>query len=180
MKILFISDIHGIKTNLEYIKELDKYEKFDKIVILGDLYYNYRIIYDGLEIDHVYVKKFLMSYKDKIICLRGNCDFDSDIEGLDFPVCDKLALIHIDGLDIYCTHGNEYNIDNSRKFNRSGILIYGHEHYPYIIKKDDMVFINTGSISLPKNNSKPSYVIYENRKFTIYDVEGNIVDEIII
>ena len=45
MKIMFISDIHGIKTNLKLIKK--KYDKFEceKLVVLGDLYYhdyNYR------------------------------------------------------------------------------------------------------------------------------------------
>lgn len=179
MKILFISDIHGVKTNLGHIKELDKQENFDKIVVLGDLYYNYRRVDEWLEIDDLYVKNFLMSYKDKIICLRGNCDFDSDIFGLDFPVCDNLALIHNDSIDIYCTHGNEYNYGQSEMFNR-GVLVYGHEHCPYIKKKDEMIFINTGSISIPRNNSKPSYLMYENRKFTIYDVEENIVDEITV
>ena len=39
IKILFFSDIHGIDENLELIKKLDEQEKFDKIVVLGDLYY---------------------------------------------------------------------------------------------------------------------------------------------
>lgn len=36
MKIMFISDIHGIKTNLKLIKK--KYDKFEceKLVVLGD------------------------------------------------------------------------------------------------------------------------------------------------
>lgn len=181
MKILFISDIHGIKTNLGYIRGLDEKEKFDKIVVLGDLYYyprldnNSKNKYDGL-----YVKDFLTSYQDRLICLRGNCDSDVDVKSSDFPICDDLVLIRTDEIDIYCTHGNEYSYDKSNKFNYSGVLVYGHEHYPYIRKKDNIVFINTGSISLPKNNSKPSYLIYENRKFRLCDIEENIIDEIIV
>lgn len=179
MKILFISDIHGIKKNLEHIRKVDKKENFDKIIFLGDFYYNYSVVYNDVEISNQFVKDFLTSYQNRLICLRGNCDLDTDIEGLDFPVCDNLLLIHTNELDIYCTHGNEYNFDNDEKFaDRNGVLVYGHAHYPFIKKKEKMVFINTGSISLPKNDSKPSYLVYENRKFTIYDVEENIVDEI--
>ena len=39
MKILFISDIHGIATNLNVIENKIKNEKIDKLVCLGDLYY---------------------------------------------------------------------------------------------------------------------------------------------
>ena len=39
MRIMFISDIHGIKTNLDLIKR--RYEELSctKLVVLGDLYY---------------------------------------------------------------------------------------------------------------------------------------------
>jgi uncharacterized protein len=178
MKILFFSDIHGIHDNLEYIRLLEEKEKFDKIVVLGDLYYG-GPNYDGDKlIKSNMVKNFLTNYQDKLICLKGNCDSDVDIKASDFPICNNLALIHVDGIDIYCTHGNEYNIENDRKFKRKGVLIYGHEHYPYIEKKDDMIFINVGSISLPRNNSTPSYCIYSNKEFIIYDINGIIQLEV--
>lgn len=40
MKMLFISDIHGIPDNLEYIERIIIDKKIDKLVVLGDLYYN--------------------------------------------------------------------------------------------------------------------------------------------
>ena len=48
----------------------------------------------------------------------------------------------------------------------------------YIKKEKDMVYINVGSISIPKENNNPTYMMYENRKFTIYDIEENIFDSI--
>ena len=39
MKLLFISDIHGIPDNLEYIERIVIDKKIDKLVVLGDLYY---------------------------------------------------------------------------------------------------------------------------------------------
>lgn len=177
MKILFFSDIHGIKKNLNHIEKIINLKKIDKIVVLGDLYYPGPNYDKKEEIDSLYVKNFLMNYQSKIICLRGNCDSDVDVKATDFPICSNLVLINTDQLDIYCTHGNEYNIDNNKKINK-GILVYGHDHIPFIKKEDDMIYINTGSISLPKNDCEASYLIYENRGFILYDINENLIESI--
>lgn len=39
MKIIFLSDIHGVYDNLVVIEKLLENYKIDKIVVLGDLYY---------------------------------------------------------------------------------------------------------------------------------------------
>lgn len=179
MKVLFISDIHGIKTNIELVSKKYNDLKCDKLVVLGDLYY----LGPGRDTsigdyDNKCVLDFLNGFGDDLICLRGNCDSDVDIKASDFPICSDLALIAVDGLNLYLTHGNLYNMENNRKFNIEGILIYGHEHIPFIKKDDRMTYINTGSISLPKNGFKPSYMIYENKLFTIYDVDDNIIDQV--
>ena len=176
MKILFISDIHGIAINMKKIEKVIESEKIDKLVVLGDLYYAGPTYNKEFEVNSMYVKDILTKYSNKIICLRGNCDSDVDIKASDFPICNNLSLICVDGLDIYLTHGNEYNIEKNRKFNRKGILVYGHEHIPYIKKDKEMIYINVGSISLPKDDNKPTYMIYDNKKFTIYDIENNKLD----
>ena len=165
MKILFFSDIHGVKKNLEKMTEIIETQKPDKIVVLGDLYYQgFNQIQKGM-LDNLIVQQFLMNYKDKLIVLKGNCDSDIDIKKSGFPICSDLSLINVDGIDIYLTHGNEYNYNNNEKFNKKGILVYGHEHIPYIRKKEDMVFICVGSISLPRNDFGETYMIYNNKKF---------------
>ena len=178
MKILFLSDIHGIPDNLDHLRKLDEKEKFDKIVLLGDLYYTGPSYNSDKVIDSKKVLEFLNSYKYKIIAVRGNCDSDVDIKASDFMFLDDLCLLSIDGLDIYCTHGNKYNRYKCDKINKDSILIYGHEHYPYIIKESGCIFINVGSISLPRNDSECSYGIYKDKTFTIYDIHDVIVDYI--
>ena len=111
--------------------------------------------------------------------MRGNCDSDVDIKVSDFPICNNLSMLCIDDINIYITHGNEFNNKKYNKFNNC-VLVYGHEHIPYIDKRDSMTYICVGSISLPRNNSNPSYMIYQNRMFTIYDIEENIIDSITI
>ncbi|MDD2208775.1 MAG: phosphodiesterase [Bacilli bacterium] len=178
MKILFLSDIHGISDNLKYIKKLDDKENFDKIVVLGDLYYAGPTFDNSKQINSLEVKDFLTGYQERLICIKGNCDSDVDIKASDFPICSQISLICVDGLDIYLTHGNEYNIKKDRKFQRKGILVYGHEHYSYIEKKNDMLFINVGSISLPKKDSEASYCIYENKTFIIYGISGKVIEKV--
>ena len=63
MRIMFISDIHGIKTNLELIRR--RYEELNcsKLVVLGDLYYigPRNILNSGYDISYV---KELPSFSD--------------------------------------------------------------------------------------------------------------------
>lgn len=172
MKILFISDIHGITDNLRIIENKISEEKIDKLVCLGDLYYtgpNYKGIN---KINSNGVFDFLKKYSDILICMMGNCDSNVDIKASDFPINSGISLINTDGVDIYITHGNEYNFEKNRKFNHKGVLVYGHEHFPYIKKNKNMIYINVGSISLPKKGN-PSFAIYENKIITIYDIYNN-------
>lgn len=41
-----------------------------------------------------------------------------------------------------------------------------------------MIYINVGSISLPRNNNNPTYAIYKNKNITIYDINDNKIDSI--
>lgn len=178
MKILFISDIHGSIKNLKTIEQVIQKNNFDKIVVLGDLYYTgpNKDNYDY--INSVKVKDFLTKYSERLIVMKGNCDSEVDIKASDFPICSDLSLICVDGFDIYLTHGNKYNVENTRKFNRKGVLVYGHKHYPFIKRQGDMTYICVGSISFPKGGSEASYAVYENKKITIFSINGYIIDEI--
>ena len=58
------------------------------------------------------------------------------------------------------------------------MLVYGHEHTPYIKNFGNMIYINVGSISLSRNSSNPSYCIYEDRTFTIYNINKEVIDKV--
>ena len=178
MRLMFISDIHGISTNLKKIKM--KFDEFncDNFVVLGDLYYigpRNRMI-EGYNIQEV--QSFLESMKDKLICIRGNCDSEVDLMVSQFPIINDLSVIMTENNDLYITHGHIYNESNWMKQN--SILIYGHFHIPFIKKIETNYYINPGSISLPKEGGKPSYLIYDENKVTIYDIEDNIIKEEIL
>ena len=165
MKILFISDIHGLDTNINIIEDVIKNENINMLVCLGDIYNPYYSIN---------VKDFLNNHKDILLCMRGNCDsYDNDS---DFEMYDGLKSIKVDGLDLYLNHGHEYNIDKGI-FN-GNILIYGHKHTPYIKQRDNKIYICVGSLSLPRDDNGASYMIYNDREFTIYDIDKNVIDGI--
>lgn len=176
MKILFISDIHGIPENLRYIEKIIIDKKIDKLVVLGDLYYNDLPYTEENDSNAQKVKGFLNKYANILICMRGNCDSIVDVMSSEFLIIDGLSLIYIDDLNIYLNHGHIYNKNKNKCFNK-GILVYGHEHIPYIERKDNMVYINVGSISLPRDGNDPTYMIYENKTFTIYDIYNNVLKQ---
>lgn len=170
MKILFISDIHGIDKNLKIIDDVIEEEKIQKLVVLGDLYCG------GVDKS---IENFMLKHKDILICMKGNCDRESICYSSPFLIIKDLSVIATDNIDIYITHGDRYNRYSDLKV-KDGILVYGHEHIPYIIQDDNMIYICVGSISIPRGESMPSYMIYDNKKFTIYDVDKNILFEKII
>ena len=173
MKIMFISDIHGVSTNLKKVEEKFESLECDKLVVLGDLYYigPRNRMNPGYNIPEV--ENFLESFKDKIICIKGNCDSEVDAMISHFPIINELALITVDNKDIYLTHGHIHNETNWKKDN--SILVYGHFHLPFIKEVEGKIFINPGSISLPKEDNLPTYMVYDNNKFTIYDINDNVV-----
>lgn len=179
MKVLFLSDIHGVITNLEKMEQIIKRGQFDKIVVLGDLYYPAFNKVDYKEIDNFQVLEFLLRHRDKLICMRGNCDSDVDVKKTDIPILEGMSLLALGFTDIYLTHGNEYNYEKNQKFvGKQAVLVYGHFHIPYIKKEDSMIYICVGSISLPRAGSSASYLVYEENTFTLYTIEGQVLNSI--
>ena len=90
MKILIFSDIHGIKNNLDYLKEVYEKEKCDRVIVLGDLYYigPRNTMIPGYDIQAV--KNFLESFGEKLISLRGNCDSQVDLDVSSFVIVPEL------------------------------------------------------------------------------------------
>lgn len=178
MKILFISDIHGSLYYAEKGLEAFHHEKADYIALLGDaLYHGPRNPlprgYNPGE-----VANLLNDYADRIIAVRGNCDSEVDQMMLTFAIMADYSTILCNGRRLFLTHGHVYNEDNLPKLGKGDLLFYGHTHINKIIKKDDICIINLASITLPKENNPHSYGILADNRFTIKDVDGNILKEI--
>ena len=180
MKLLIASDIHGDIQSTEILIDAFKKHNCDKILILGDiLYHGPRNNLPGKYAPKEVIT-LLNSYKDKILAVRGNCDTEVDQMVLEFPILADYAILSLDGLSIYATHGHSYNEITPPPLNDADILIHGHTH---VIRNEKFgnnnTYLNPGSITLPKENCPRSYMVYESRKFSVYDFLGELIDEYI-
>lgn len=175
MKIIVISDIHGSLFYMNKIKEIIDKSNVDKIVLLGDLYYHGPRNPLTQEYNPQQVANILNSYKDKILCVRGNCDAQVDEMISEFKFNNNVKL-DINGKRFFFTHGHKYNIDNLP--DNIDVIVYGHFHTGFIKQKDNVICVNSGSISLPKDNTKNSYLIIDDNNIKLMDLDGNIIDRI--
>ncbi len=173
MKIMFISDIHGFKTNLPLVKEKFQEYQCDKLVVLGDLYAINPERQTEPGYDRKYVQEFLDSFQEKMVCVRGNCDSEKVVKESHFPIIPEVGTVQTPKEELYITHGHIYHEGNWEKENTT--LIYGHTHIPFIHEKENKTFINPGSISLPLGKEPPSYLLFDGKTFTIYDIFDNIL-----
>lgn len=177
MKLLVISDIHGSYYYAKKILEIEKRENPDKIVLLGDLYYHGPRNDLTQEYNPMEVSKILNSLKDKLIVTKGNCDAEVDEMISEFPFKEYIEM-NVNGYNLFLSHGHKYNIDSLPPLGVNiDIMMYGHFHVGFIKEKDGIVFANPGSISLPKENSKHSYLIFDNDKLILKDVDGTVLEE---
>ena len=175
MKWFIISDIHGSFYYAKQAIEAYKKENADKILLLGDvLYHGPR---NDLPKDYAPKKviALLNELKDKILCVRGNCDAEVDQMVLEFPIMADYEIINDGGVTVFATHGHKFNEENLPSVNFD-ILLHGHTHIPKNKKHEDYTYINPGSVSIPKEDSHHGYLIFENGTFTFKDFDGNVID----
>ena len=67
-----------------------------------------------------------------------------------------------------------YNYNNLPS-NDFDILLFGHTHSPLMKIINKKLFINPGSITYPRGLYNESYIIYENNKFKLIDLNSNKV-----
>lgn len=178
MKLLICSDIHGDLDSCEKMLKAFERECADKIILLGD------ILYHGPRNDlpPTYAPKSVISLlnpmKSKIVAVRGNCDAEVDQMVLDFPIMADYVRLEIDGLSVFATHGHHHNTATPPPLEKGEIMLHGHTH---ILKFEEFgnenFYVNPGSVALPKENNPRSYMTYENRTFTIKELDGKVIAE---
>jgi len=176
MKLIIASDIHGDITGARAVFEAALREGADKILLLGDL------LYHGPRNDlpSAYAPKeviaLLNENKDRILAVRGNCDTEVDQMVLEFPILADYALLSLDGLTVFATHGHHHNTETPPPVASGDILLHGHTH---VLRCEEFgssnTYLNPGSVSLPKDGNPKTYMLYSDRTFSIKDLSGNTV-----
>lgn len=172
MKLLIASDIHGSAYYCRQLLEAYEREGAEKLILLGDvLYHGPR---NDLPKDYApkEVIAMLNPLKKEILCVRGNCDTEVDQMVLEFPILADYGFLYEKGHMIFLTHGHVYNEKNLPMLKKGDILLHGHTHVPVCREHEDYVYLNPGSVSIPKEGSAHSYMIYEDGKFVWKNLQG--------
>ena len=180
MKIGVISDTHG---NIHYFEKALSYLKdCDKIIHAGDILYHNPKHNSDNHYDSNAVAQLINSMEN-IAFVRGNCDSYFDSELIKHEIMDPYLFLEIEGLKIMAAHGYTKSIDkileDAKEFG-CHIFIYGHTHIKYLKMLDEIVVLNPGSPSIPRDDVH-SVAIIENREIRLIDIEngGNSIKSLI-
>ena len=177
MKWMIASDIHGSAKYCRAMLERFDEEGAERLLLLGDL------LYHGPRNDlpEEYAPKTVIALlnerRTKLLCVRGNCEAEVDQMVLDFPVLSDYAVLPLGERVIYATHGHHGSEQTPPPHCPGDILLCGHTHVPACRDHGDFLYLNPGSVSIPKNGSRHSYMTLENGELLWKDVEtGEVWD----
>ncbi|MFD0768213.1 metallophosphoesterase [Bacillus sp. CGMCC 1.60114] len=142
MKALIVSDSHGSVKELKQLKE--QYEgNVDVMIHCGD---------SELTSQHSELEGFHV--------VKGNCDFAGDFSN------DIIA--DVQSTRFLVTHGHLYNIKMTlqtllyrAKEAEANVVCFGHSHILGAEIIDDILFINPGSILLPRSRREKTFALLE-------------------
>jgi len=177
MKLLIASDLHGSAYYAKKLTERYEAEGAEKLLLLGDL------LYHGPRNDFPrdYSPKdcipVLNALSADILAVRGNCDSEVDQMVLDFPIMADYTAFAADRITFFLTHGHIYCADAPMPHKKGDVMLSGHTHLPTVLRRD-MLFLNPGSLSIPKGDSTYGYMTYEKGLFSFKTIEGETYREV--
>ena len=163
MKVLFVSDSHGLTAELEILVEKHQGE-VEFFIHCGD---------SELSPDHPALQNYVV--------VGGNCDFDDRFS--------EDIVKKIGNKTIFITHGHKYSVKSSlmklaykaREAN-ADIACFGHSHFLGAEMEQGILFINPGSIRLPRGRKEKTYVIVEiveaGYELRVYDLNSGEMKEL--
>jgi putative phosphoesterase len=145
VRILIVSDTH--RKNDNYLKAVESAGKLDLVIHLGDVEGSEYIIEEAVDCP--------------VEIVAGNNDFFSDLP--------SEKTLQIGKYRVMITHGHRYYIGMGNEMLKkeaiaagADIVMYGHTHKPVIDISKNIIAINPGSLSYPRQeNRKPSYIIMD-------------------
>ena len=157
MRYLVISDTHG---QTEDAKKLIRYFKgqIDGVLHLGDLVRDF----EQLE------REFQTDPSLTFAGVPGNCDGAYNAFGKRMQ---KERVFTVEGRTFLLTHGDRYQVGyglSSLKYRaleaHANVVLFGHTHVPLLVEEEEILFLNPGSLSLPRGGSKKGFALLEVEK----------------
>ncbi len=166
MSILVLSDTHGL---FREVREVVSRHKAEQIFHCGDFCIDRR-----------------QEPFTRMQLVRGNCDTDRSVA--------EERESSWRGLRIFQTHGHLYGVKSSllklhyrAEENGANVVLFGHSHVPTCSVERGILFLNPGSLQLPRGFRVPTYAIVDqleanDREVRVevryYDNQGNPVPEL--
>lgn len=170
MKILLASDIHGFVSSAEIIAMVAQKENVDIVVLLGDLLHGYS---DSSDYNPRKCFLILDNISTRIIAVKGNCDDEEDHFHFSMPIAQSITLFNH---HFIFTHGHILEAFR-HTFVRGDVICLGHSHVPLIKRtKDELLYLNPGSISLPRKRLIGTYMLIENGEVKLYSRDNNLLE----
>lgn len=176
MKIGVMSDTHG--SSLYFEKALSILSDCDVLLHGGD------ILYHGPrnDIPKGYDPKKLietLNNLQNIIISKGNCDADVDQMVIKHPIQGPYVLSQFGEARILINHGYVDSKEETIKKAKSmgaDILILGHTHVKELFIDENLIVINPGSTSIPKDGSHSVAIIDMLESSHELDLDINLID----
>lgn len=162
MKLLIVSDSHGLTEELAAIKE--RHQDCAIMIHCGD---------SELEPNHSAMKGFT--------AVRGNCDFFGEFSEEIISLADGLKVLTVHG-HLHGVKSSLMNLSYHAREKGAGIVCFGHSHQLGAEMIDDILFINPGSIRMPRGRQERTYVTLtvgqSELHLDVYETDGEKLDEL--
>jgi len=161
-KVLIMSDSHGLENEMNQIKAR---HKIQNNIHCGD---------SELDMDAPVMENFIK--------VAGNCDFDAR-----YP---EELVVDVGNIKFLIVHGHLHGVKSgltalSYRAEELGadVACYGHTHIAEVNEMNNQLFINPGSIHLPRNRSEKTYCIMkwddtQHIDIQYYTVNGEEVEDL--
>lgn len=174
MRAGFVSDTHG--DPLAWSKATELFGDADLVFHAGDVLYHgaFNPVIDSY--DPRELARLMNGYEVPVLHARGNCDSEVDQAALDNHMLSDFAAAMVGGLRILVTHGHKIPRDELVRMCRRwkvDVLHRGHTHVPELVWEGNLLLVNAGSASLPKQEGGlPTAALLEGGAVTIYDLDS--------
>ncbi|MDD3338623.1 MAG: metallophosphoesterase [Lachnospiraceae bacterium] len=145
MRVLIVSDTHGRAEQLGSI--LQQNQPLNYLVHCGDV-----------EGDEDYIRALAGC---PVYMVKGNNDFFCDLP--------REEEFYLGNCKVFLTHGHYYGVSmdlegimDEGRARGADIVMFGHTHRPVVEEGKNIVALNPGSLSYPRQmGRKPSYIVME-------------------
>lgn len=162
MKAIIASDIHDDLKAASFLINKVKREKFDNLLLLGDIGYEATLKFNEIA--------------SKIVACKGNNDTLNIVSLAKFQM-NEISYYVFDKSKLFVlTHGDRFSFDDYMYYygDKFDVFLSGHTHIAKMEVIRNKLVLNPGSISIPRDEYH-SYMIIDEKEVKLIDYKTDKV-----